>query len=44
MSKKTHLNRSAAFKATVALAAVTGQLTLAELASRFDVHSKQITQ
>ena len=37
-------NHSAVFKATVALAALQGHQTLAQLAERFDVHHCQITQ
>ena len=37
-------NHSAVFKATVALAAIQGHQTLAQLAERFDVHHCQITQ
>ena len=42
--KRTRRNHSAAFKAKVALAAVKGDKTLAELAEQFDVHANQITQ
>ncbi len=38
MSKRTRRNHAPAFKAKVALAAVKGQKTLAELAQQFDVH------
>ena len=44
MSKRPRRNHSPAFKAKVALAAVGGEQTLAELAQRFDVHPNLITQ
>ncbi len=44
MSKRPRRNHSPAFKAKVALAAVRGEKTLAELAHLFDVHANQITQ
>jgi len=44
MSRRIRRNHSPAFKAKVALAAVQGDNTLAELAKRFDVHPNQITQ
>jgi transposase len=44
MAKRTRRNHSPAFKAKVALAAVKGEKTLAELAQQFDVHPHQITQ
>ena len=37
-------NHTPAFKAKVALAAVRGDKTLAELAQQFDIHPNQITQ
>jgi transposase len=44
MSKRPRRNHSPAFEATVALAAVKGEKTLAELAQLFGVHANQITQ
>lgn len=43
MSRRPRRNHSPAFKAKVALAAVKGEKTLAELAQQFDVHVNQIT-
>jgi transposase-like protein len=43
MSRRPRQNHSSAFKAKVALAAVKGEKTLAELAQLFDVHANQIT-
>ena len=42
MAKRSRRNHSPAFKAKVALAAVRGDRTLAELAEQFDVHPNQI--
>ena len=43
MTKRSRRAHSPAFKAKVALAAVKGEKTLAELAQQFDVHPNQIT-
>ena len=43
MTRRQRRNHSPAFKAKVALAAVKGEKTLAELAQQFDVHPNQIT-
>ena len=44
MSKRSRRNHTPTFRAKVALAAVKGDRTLAELATQFDVHPTQITQ
>jgi transposase len=43
MSRRPRRNHSPAFKAKVALAAVKGEKTLAELGQLYDVHANQIT-
>jgi transposase len=44
MSKRPRRNHTPAFKAKVALTALKGEKTLADLAQQFDVHVNQITQ
>ena len=44
MSRRPRRNHAPAFKAKVALAAIKGDKTLADLAQQFDVHPDQITQ
>lgn len=44
MARRPRRNHSPAFKSKVALAAIKGERTLAELAQRFDVHPNQTTQ
>jgi transposase len=43
VSRRPRRNHSGAFKAKVALEAVRGAKTLAELATQYDVHPNQIT-
>ena len=43
MTRRTRRNHSPAFKSKVALAAIKGDKTLAELAQQYDVHPNQIT-
>jgi transposase len=43
MSRRARRNHTPAFKAKVALAALKGDRTLAQLAEQFDVHPNQIT-
>ena len=44
MSRRAPRKHTPAFKARVALAAIKGEMTLAQLAEHFDVHPTQITQ
>ena len=44
MNRRARRKHTPAFKAKVALAAIKGELTLAQLAEHFDVHPNQITQ
>ena len=43
MTKRTRRNHSPAFKAKVAIAAIKGERTLAQIAEQFDVHPNQVT-
>jgi transposase len=43
MSRRTRRTHSPSFKAKVALAAIKGERTIAQLADQFDVHPNQIT-
>ena len=44
MSRRPRRNHSRGFKAKVAIAAINGEKTLAELANKFDIHANQINQ
>jgi transposase len=44
MTRRPRRNHGPAFKAKVAVAAIKGEKTLAELSQQFDVHPNQITQ
>ena len=44
MTRRPRRNHKPAFKAKVAIAAIKGEKTLAELAQQFDVHPNQVTQ
>ena len=44
MTRRARRNHTSAFKAKVAMAALRGDRTLAELAQAFDVHANQIVQ
>ena len=43
MNKRPRRNHTPAFKAKVAVAAIKGDRTLAQLSEQFDVHPNQIT-
>jgi transposase len=43
MSRRPRRNHSAAFKAKVAIAAIKGERTIAQIAEQFDVHPNQVT-
>ncbi len=44
MARRSRRNHSPAFKAKVALFAIRGELTMAELSKKFDIHANLITQ
>ena len=44
MPRRPRRNHTSVFKSKVALAAIKGDKTLAELSQQFDVHANQITQ
>ena len=44
MTRRTRRNHTAAFKAKVALEAVKGEKTVAEIAQKHDVHPNQVTE
>ena len=43
MTRRPRRNHSAAFKAKVAIAAIKGERTVAQIAEHFDVHPNQVT-
>ena len=43
MTRRTRRNHSPAFKAKVAIAAIKGERTIAQIAEQFDVHPNQVT-
>lgn len=43
MSRRRRRNHSAVFKAKVAIAAIKGERTIAQIAEHFDVHPNQVT-
>src|SRR5262245_60224775 len=43
MKRRPRRNHSAAFKAKVAIAAIKGDQTIAEIAEQYDVHTNQVT-
>ena len=44
MTRRTRRNHSSAFKAKVALVAMKGEKTVAEIAKHYDVHANQVTE
>lgn len=43
MKRRPRRNHSSAFKAKVAIAAIKGERTIAEIAEQFDIHPNQVT-